>query len=264
MSLRFFATLHAGEGDTGHVYGAGGAPFEPTHWSVVLLLAAQSQSVEAAQVGSGRISARAYWPPLYAFVRRRGYPSCRGAGLRAGFFRPSAGGQYTLSRACREKGHLRTFLLGALQHFMAKDYRSAQTLKRGGGRQIVSLDDCFLEAEAAVSANPVPDETAWYDQTWAAALTRRAWTRLRDAFVEDGKGELFDQLKVFLSGGLAAMPSQEETAARLGFPLATLRTHLHRLRQRYRECLRAEVALTVSSPSQVDEEMHYLYRVLTS
>lgn len=226
------------------------------------MLAAQSQSLEAAQSALANFC-QVYWPPLYAFVRRRGYPPADAQDCVQAFFAHLLEAN-TLSRACREKGHLRTFLLGALQHFMAKDYRSTQALKRGGGKQIVSLDDCFLEAEAAVSTNPGADESVWYDQTWAVALTRRAWTRLRDAFVEDGRGEMFDELKVFLSGGPATMPSQEETAAKLGVPLATLRTHLHRLRQRYRECLREEVALTVSSPSQVDEEMHYLYRVLIS
>ena len=145
---------------------------------------------------------------------------------------------------------------------MAKDYRSTQTLKRGGGKQIVSLEDCLIEAEAAVSRNTEADESACYDQNWAAALTRRAWTRLHEAFAAEDKEPLFEELKPFLSAGAAVPPDQAEVAARLGMPIATLRTHLHRSRQRYRECLRAEVAQTVSSPGQIDEEMHYLYRVL--
>ena len=238
---------------------AGGAPFQPTHWSVVLL-AAQSQSLEAAQSALANFC-QAYWPPLYAFVRRRGYSSCEAQDCVQAFFAHLLEAN-TLSRACREKGHLRTFLLGSLQHFMAKDYHRANALKRGGGKQIVSLEDCLVEAEAAVATHTEADETSSYDQDWAAALTRRAWTRLHEAFVEEDKGALFEELKTFLSAGTVVPPNQEEVAAKLGIPLATLRTHLHRLRQRYRECLRAEVALTVSSPGQVDEEMRYLYRVL--
>ena len=238
---------------------AGGAPFEPTHWSVVLL-AAQSQSLEAAQSALANFC-RAYWPPLYAFVRRRGQPPADAQDCVQAFFVHLMEAN-TLSRACREKGALRTFLLGSLQNFIAKDYHRANALKRGGGRQIVSLDDCLIEAEAAARTNTAPDETLWYDQTWAAALTRRAWTRLHEAFVEEGKASLFQELQAFLSAGATVPPSQEEVAARLGMPVATLRTHLHRLRQRYRESLRAEVALTVSSPGQIDEEMRYLYQVL--
>ena len=238
---------------------AGGAPFQPTHWSVVLL-AAQSQSLEAAQAALANFC-QAYWPPLYAFVRRRGYPSCEAQDCVQAFFVHLLEAN-TLSRACREKGHLRTFLLGSLQHFMAKDYHRANALKRGGGKQIVSLEDCLIEAEAAVSTNTEADESACYDQNWAAALTRRAWKRLHEAFAEESKESLFGELKPFLSAGSAVPPNQEEVAARLGMPVATLRTHLHRSRQRYRECLRAEVALTVSGPGQIDEEMSYLYRVL--
>ncbi len=238
---------------------AGGAPFQPTHWSVVLL-AAQSQSLAAAQTALTNFC-QAYWPPLYAFVRRRGYPSSEAQDCVQAFFAHLLEAN-TLSRACREKGHLRTFLLGSLQHFMAKDYHRANALKRGGGMQIVSLDDCLIEAESAAGAHTEADETSWYDQNWAAALTRRAWTRLHETFVEEGKESLFEELKTFLSAGTAAPPDQEEIAAKLGMPIATLRTHLHRLRQRYRACLRAEVALTVSSPGQIDEEMRYLYRVL--
>jgi DNA-directed RNA polymerase specialized sigma24 family protein len=237
----------------------GGAPFEPTHWSVVLL-AAQSQSLEAAQSALANFC-QAYWPPLYAFVRRRGLPPDDAQDCVQAFFAHLLEAN-TLSRACREKGHLRTFLLGSLQHFMAKDYHRANALKRGGGKEVISLDDCLVEAEAAALSNTHADETSCYDQAWAAALTRRAWTRLHDAFVDEGKGPLFEELKGFLSAGSASPPNQEEVATKLAIPVATLRTHLHRLRQRYRECLRAEVAPTVSSPGQIDEEMRYLYSVL--
>lgn len=225
-------------------------------------MAAESQSLEAARAALADFC-QAYWPPLYAFVRRRGLNAADAQDCVQAFFAHLLEAN-TLSRVCRERGHLRTFLLGSLQHFMANEYHRARALKRGGGQQVVPLDDHFAEAEAAAHADAGAEESAWYDQTWAAALTRRAWQRLQDAYAAEGRAALFADLKGFLSPGTAAPPDQETTAARLGMPVATLRTHLHRMRGRYRECLRAEVALTVSSPGQVDEEMRYLYRTLLS
>lgn len=241
--------------------GAGGAPFQPTHWSVVLL-AAQSQSLEAAR-GALAEFCQAYWPPLYAFVRRRGYSPEDAQDLIQAFFAHLLEAD-TLSRACQEKGRLRTFLLGALQNFMLNDREHRRALKRGGGQQIISFDEHYAEAEAAASTDAGMDETCWYDQTWAAAVTRRAWERLHAAFVAEGKAALFAELKGFLSAGESAPAGQEETASRLQIPVATLRTHIHRLRQRYRDTLRAEVAQTVSHPGETDEEMRYLHRVLLS
>lgn len=241
--------------------GAGGAPFQPTHWSVVLL-AAQSQSQEAARSALADFC-QSYWPPLYAFVRRRGYSSDDAQDCIQAFFTHLLEAS-TLSRACQEKGRLRTFLLGSLQNFMGNEREHRQALKRGGGQQIISFDAHYAEAEAAAHTDPDASETCWYDQTWAAAVTRRAWERLQAALAEEGKGALFAELKTFLAANPVADHNQEETAARLGMPLATLRTHIHRLRQRYRDLLRTEVALTVSHPAETEEEMRYLHRVLLS
>ena len=241
--------------------GAGGAPFQPTHWSVVLL-AAQSQSQEAARAALADFC-QAYWPPLYAFVRRRGRsPDDAKDCIQAFFAHLLEAG--TLSRACQEKGRLRTFLLGSLQNFMLKEREHQRALKRGGAHQIISFDEHYAEAEAASQTELEASETIWYDQTWAAAVTRRAWEHLQAAFAEEGKAALFAELKGYLSVSEGAGSRQEEAAARLGMPLATLRTHVHRLRQRYRDALRAEVALTVSHPSETDEEMRYLHQILLS
>lgn len=237
----------------------GGAAFRTTHWTVVLL-AAQSQSAESAQAALTRFC-QDYWPPLYAFLRRRGHAPNDAQDLTQGFFVHLLEG-HTLARADREKGRLRTFLLGSLQHFLANEYDRAQTLKRGGGKQIVSMDDHLAEAEAAILVAGDADDTGCYDQTWAATLVSRAWERLHTAFVGEGKGQLLEELKPFVVGGSATPPNQQETAARLDLPISTLRTHLQRLRQRYRDALRLEVARTVSKPAEVDEELQYLYRIL--
>ncbi len=226
----------------------------------MVLLAVQSQLPEAAQRGLTDFC-QAYWPPLYAFLRRRGHPSADAQDLTQGFFAHLLE-QDTLSRASREKGRLRTFLLGSLQHFLANEYDSKQTLKRGGGQQILSMDDQLVAAEASLAHAGQGDETSYYDQTWAVTLVGQAWEHLREEFAADGKAQWLEELKPFVVGGTAAPPSQEEVATRLGLPISTLRTSLQRLRERYRAALRGEVARTVADPAEIDEELHYLYQVL--
>ena len=171
----------------------------------------------------------------------------------------------TLTRADRQKGKLRTFLLGSLQNFLANEYDRAQALKRGGGKQILSLDDeNFAHAEAAVVAAPEMDAATRFDLDWAANVVKQAWKQLEQDFAADGRTQWLEEMRPFLAGGSAAPPPQDEVAARLGIPVATLRTSLMRLRQRYRETLRDEVARTVSDPAEVDDELQYLYRILTA
>jgi RNA polymerase sigma-70 factor (ECF subfamily) len=105
-------------------------------------------------------------------------------------------------------------------------------------------------------------DAACYDLVWASTIVSRAWQNLQNAFVAEGKAEWLEELRPFVAGGSATPLNQEETAARLGVPIATLRTWLSRLRQRYRESLRTEVASTVSDPADVDQELHHLYQIL--
>jgi DNA-directed RNA polymerase specialized sigma24 family protein len=238
----------------------GGASFQTTHWT--LILRAGQQESESAKEALSEFC-EAYWPPLYAFLRHRGYSSADAQDLAQAFFAHLLE-QNTLSRANQEKGRLRTFLLGSLQNFMANEHDRAHALKRGGGRQILSFDDHLAEAEAAMLAAAHLDDVGCYDLTWSSNIVTRAWQRLREAFVAEGKAEWLDELRPFIAGGTTAPPNQEEVAARLGVPIGTLRTWLSRLRQRYRDSLRAEVASTVSDPADVDEEVHYLYRILMS
>ena len=239
----------------------GGAVFASTHWSVVLLTA-QSQAPEAAQAAMTGFC-QTYWPPLYTFLRRRGRSPSDAQDLTQAFFAHLLE-QKTLSRASSEKGKLRTFLLGSLQHFLANEHAYDQAAKRGGGQQIVSMDDYLIEAEAAMLHTAQTDAATGYDRQWAANLVSRVWDQLDREMVAEGKRELIEALKPFVVGGAASPPDQEQTAARLQIPISTFRNSLRRLRQRYRESLRVEVATTVSSVSEVDEEMRYLFRVLVS
>jgi RNA polymerase sigma-70 factor (ECF subfamily) len=167
-----------------------------------------------------------------------------------------------LIRADQQKGRLRTFLLGSLQNFLYNEYDRTRALKRGGGRQVVSIEEHLPEAEAAMLATAHLSDAGCYDLVWASNIVSRAWQNLENAFMAEGKAEWLEELRPFVAGGSVTPPNQEEAAARLGVPIATLRTWLSRLRQRYRESLRLEVANTVSDPADVDQELQYLYRIL--
>ena len=137
-------------------------------------------------------------------------------------------------------------------------------MKRGGGQQIVSFDDQLIDAEAAMNATAHLSDVSSYDLAWASSVVTRAWKNVRERFAEEGKREWVDELRPFVAGGTATPPNQEEVAKRLGTPVENLRVWLSRLRQTYRHALRAEVASTVSDPKDIDDELHYVYRILTA
>jgi DNA-directed RNA polymerase specialized sigma24 family protein len=238
----------------------GGASFQTTHWTVVLR-ARETSSTESAQALS--VFCEAYWPPLYAFLRHRGYAAADAQDLVQGFFAYLLA-ERTLSRADQERGRLRTFLLTSLQNFAWDERDRAQRLKRGGGRQILSFDEHQPEAEAAMLATARQDDVTCYDLTWALNVAKRAWQNLHQALATEGKSQLLAELKPFIAGAGATPSNQDEVAARLKVPIATLRTWLSRFRRRYRDLLRMEVANTVSDPADVDEELRYLHRILMS
>ena len=237
----------------------GGAPFQTTHWTLVL----QAKQIGATEPAQQALTAfcEAYWPPLYAFLRYRRYASSDAQDLVQAFFAHLLA-QNTLSRADQEKGRLRTFLLGSLQNFLINEHERARALKRGGDREILSFDEHLEEAEALISATTHLDDATGYDLTWASSIVQRAWQDLREAFAAEGKAKWLEELKPFLAGGTTTPPNQEEIAVRIGIPVATLRTWISRLRRRYRDVLRAAVASTVSDPADVEDELRYLYRIL--
>jgi DNA-directed RNA polymerase specialized sigma24 family protein len=222
--------------------------------------AGQADADEAARKALATFS-ETYWPPLYTFVRRHGYSPADAQDIVQGFF-VHLFEQNTLSRADREKGRLRTFLLGSLQNFLLKQREHMRAIKRGGNHQFVSFDLHLPETEAAMHATAHLSEVSCYDLAWASTIAKRSWQQLRETLVAEGKAQWLDELKPFVAGVDAVPPNQDEVAARLGVPVATLRTWLSRLRRRYRELLRAEVANTVSDPADVNGELRYLHRIL--
>jgi DNA-directed RNA polymerase specialized sigma24 family protein len=226
------------------------------------LQANKADTAETAQKALA-IFSETYWPPLYTFVRRRGYPPADAQDVVQAFFLQLFE-QNTLGRADREKGRLRTFLLTLLQIFLLKQHERMSAMKRGGGHHMVSFDMHLPETEASMLATSHLSDVTSYDVAWALTIVPRAWKNVRERFVREGKQEWIDAMRPFVAGGTAVPPSQEEVAKRLGTSVENLRVSLSRLRQTYRHALRAEVASTVSNPADIDDELHYVYRVLTS
>lgn len=227
-----------------------------------MLQAGQLESDESARKALAAFC-EAYWPPLYTFLRRRGYSQADAQDIVQGFFE-HVFQHNTLSRADQEKGRLRTFLLGSLQNFVLKERERMSALKRGGAHQFVSFDEQLPQAEAAMQATSHLSDVNSYDVAWASSIVTRAWKNVRDRFAAEGKREWVDELRPFVAGGTATPPNQQEVANRLGTTVENFRVWLSRLRQTYRHALRAEVASTVSDPKEIDDELHYVYRILTA
>jgi DNA-directed RNA polymerase specialized sigma24 family protein len=235
--------------------------FASTRWTVVLE-AGDSAAASAQSLSALSELCQIYWRPLYLFLRREGYGGDDAQDLTQGFFADLIETR-SYARADREKGRFRSFLLGALKHFVAdaRDHDRAQ--KRGGGIIPEELDDkAIAQIEAQVGRMAKWNSDQIYDREWAAALLRRALDRLAQECALAGKGELFGYLKPYLSVMEEAAVPYEEMAQRLHRPVTTLRSDVARLRARYRAILREEVRGTVAEDSDVDEELRHLCRVL--
>lgn len=236
----------------------GGASFNTTHWSIV----ARSALTDVPEAANALAQlCEVYWPPIYSFVRRRGYAPPVAQDLTQSFFtfflRTKA-----YARSDPLHGKFRSFLLASVKNFLADNWDRDHAIRRGGDYQFIPLDLTTAEAfyDAATTA---PDSTAEhvFELRWAKQLTADALNSLREELQSEGKIQLFEQLKGFLTGG-SVIPSYDEAATRTGLPRATVKTHVHRLRQRYREIVRREIARTVSAPHEIDEELRYLCNVL--
>lgn len=231
--------------------------FHTTHWSVVG--AAQSGPADRTRARKALEElCRVYWYPLYAFVRSRGHSSADAQDLTQSFFaRCLEGGGF--ASANRDRGRFRTYLLGAMKHFLANEWHRERRLKRGGGQTFLEWDALDPEARYALEPQRSDDPEARFDREWAVRLTEVALAQLRAETQAEGKGTLFAALQGSLTG---EEPPRAETAARLGMTEGAVKVAIHRFRKRYRELLRAEVAETVDDPSGVDDEMRYLVTVL--
>ena len=235
----------------------GNAVFASTHWSVVLE-ASQQDSRHALEAMTQLCET--YWYPLYAYVRRKGYTPHDAQDLTQKFFARLLAGNI-LGGLNRQKGKFRSFLLGALEHFLAREWRYAHAQKRGGGNTLFSLD--AVDAEERYLLEPAHDLSPEkiFDWRWANTLLEKAMARLRQESQAQGKAPLFEKAECLLSGGNTA-ESYAETAASLGMSETAFKMAVHRLRRRYGELVRAEIAQTVSTPEAAEQELQYLFSVL--
>jgi RNA polymerase sigma-70 factor (ECF subfamily) len=240
--------------------GAGAANFHTTHWTIVLACDDASDSGRAQQALASLF--QTYWYPLYAYVRRRGYGEHDAEDLVQAFCLHLQE-KHALAKADRQRGKFRTFLLSSLQNFLANENERARAQKRGGGCDLIRLDaeaaDARYQLEPAHSVTP----EAIFEKRWAHSLLEQTVTGLREDFVTRGKERLFDGLSSFLTSDLHEI-SYQAAADELHLPLSAIKTTVHRMRRDYRSRLREEIARTVSSPDEVDDELLYLRKVLAS
>ncbi len=234
--------------------------FHTTHWSVVLA-ATDRSSVDGREALESLC--RAYWHPLYAFVVRRGWPFPDAQDLTQSFFTRLIEKDYLL-QAQQEKGRFRSFLLTSLKHFLANEWNRDGAIKRGGGCTFVPWDEPGVEAllERTPSETELSPE-ATYERQWALTLLDRVFASLREECAAAGKEALFDALRPCLSGERSTAP-YSELAATLQMTPGAVQVAVHRLRRRYGELLRAEIADTVEWEADVDDELRHLFAALRS
>lgn len=231
--------------------------FVTTRWTVVLAAGRKSSPQSDRALGE---LCQTYWYPLYAYVRRRGSSKEDAEDLVQAFFEKFLAKNY-LDGLAAERGKFRAFLLASLKHFLANERDKEQRQKRGGGATHLSLD--WQSAEERYHLDP-PDPArpdAAFDREWALALLERVIARLRAECEAEGKAALFDQTKGYLMVGEEAIP-HAEAARILGMDQGAVRVAVHRLRKRYRELLREEIAQTLDNPGDVAEELRSLRAAL--
>ena len=230
--------------------------FVTTHWSVVV----QAGRNDTTQALALEQLCRVYWYPLYAFGRRRGYSPPDAQDLTQEFFARLLERNW-LARADQNKGRFRTFLLTALTRFLKGERDKARTLKRGGGRPPLPFE--VEDGETRYGTEPADSRTPEqaFERHWAMALLEEVLRQLEAAYCADGKDGLFAALRPCLLGQ-GELVEYDKLGAHLGLSEAAVKMAIHRLRQRYRQLLRDQIAHTVNSADEVDAEMRHLFKVL--
>jgi RNA polymerase sigma factor (sigma-70 family) len=247
-SLTDVASAPAGQ------YGA--AAFTTTHWTTVL--EAQGDS-PAAQQALEELC-RMYWRPVYSFLRRQGIGAAEAEDITQGFFAQLLE-RRSFDAVRKEKGRLRSFLLAALKYFLADEQRRTMAIKRGKGQRLIPLEE--LHADERTDMEPSDPMTAEmiYERRWALTVLERVMSRLKNEYRAAGNAALFDSLKQLLPDEPGA-PSQAEIAARLGMTENAIRQAFYRFRQRYQSLLREEIAHTVATPGDIEDELRHLIAVV--
>jgi RNA polymerase sigma-70 factor (ECF subfamily) len=231
--------------------------FATTHWSVVIA-AGRGDSPQAASALEKLC--RAYWLPIYSYVRQRGHSPHDALDLAQGFFALLLE-RNDFAAANPHRGRFRSFLLAALNHFLANQHDRAMAAKRGGGKVFISLDDDTVEKRYQLEPITELSPDKIYERRWALAVMEQAMNVLSAEFTQSGKARQFELLKKFLTS--EAGPAEYAAIGHeLGLTEGAVAVSVYRLRQRYRELVRIEVAQTVASPLEIEDEMRHLLSLL--
>jgi RNA polymerase sigma-70 factor (ECF subfamily) len=233
--------------------------FPTTRWTLVQLV--QGGPPEEAARALESICQR-YWYPIYAYLRRKGYPPHDAEDFTQGFFQELIS-ENALHAARRERGTLRSFFLGVLQRLLADQARQRGALKRGGGRPPISLEELCAEERYAREPRDERDPERLFAQAWAREVFASVREKMREAFATAGRGQVFETLLPFLTCD-DEPPSQREIAQRLGGSENAAGILVHRLRQSFRELLHEEIAATVLDPGEIPAELAWLQKMLTN
>src|SRR5436190_6265523 len=235
------------------------AVFATTHWSVVL--AAGHSSVPGALEALEKLC-RAYWYPLYVYVRRQGQSPHDAQDLTQEFFARLLEKKY-LRLVDPDRGKFRAFLLKSLKHFLVNEWEKARTQKRGGGQCLIPLDAEIAESRYATEPVQALTLDQVYEKRWAITLIESVLALLRESYASAGRLPVFETLQGFIWGEQSTL-SYAAVAPQLELTEGAVKVAVHRLRGRYRELLRAEIAKTVAAPGEVDEELQHLIAVLSA
>lgn len=239
--------------------------FATTHWSMVLAVGDGSSTTSKSALEK---LCESYWYPLYSFVRRKGFDANGAADLTQGFF-ASLIERNDFETIRKEKGRFRSFLLAAIRHFIANEMDHANAAKRGGNVSTFSIDANSAESkyknelnEFEPSHEVTPENS--FERTWAIAMIENVHSLLRVEFVKNGRETLFDRLQIFLTGSNQQnAPTYRELAEEFEISESAIKVNVHRMRQQFRELLRAEIAHTVPSESEIDDELKALFVTLS-
>ena len=255
MAGRPVSPAHPSEDSTPRPVG-----FMETRWTLVLRARGESPGAQSALSEL----CEAYYAPVLTFIRQSGCQDEAARDLTQGFFAGllAGGGFHNVQQG---RGRFRSFLLGAVKNFLANQYDRTQAAKRGGGQVVVSIEagagaGTTTELQIPDPAGPTPDTV--FDREWAQTLVARGLNALAGEFAAAGKAEQFETLKPWLLGEVESL-SQAEAARRLGLTEGAAKVAIHRLRKRFRDLVRAEIAQTVDDPAQVQDEPRYLLEVLS-
>jgi RNA polymerase sigma factor (sigma-70 family) len=234
----------------------GAVAFTTTHWSLVL--AAQSSS-SAAMEALEKLC-RTYWRPIYGFVRRQGVSPEEAKDLTQGFFALLLE-RRDLDAVRKEKGRLRSYLLTSVKHFLTNEHNRAMAIKRGQGQRLIPLEDLRDRERVGFEPSETLPADQIYERRWALSLLDQVLIRLGDEYRDAGNVRLFDRLQKSLTDD-PDRPSPADTAREFGMTESAVRQASYRLRQRYRQLLREEIAHTVMLPGDIEDELRHLVAVL--